>query len=160
MLCKADHLLQNCPGIPKVLDVWSIGSHQPLSSTSRVHVGEKPSTSNNKVHGKKGKVKFQCKLCEGDRPIHLCPLLDETSKELENFTASEPHLLAGYQNISHDPSLVDLVIDQKSSLVNPTLSKSESREFVLDHPLVEKTVAFTVPSVNHASPVESEPCNA
>ena len=80
MLCKGDHLLQNCLGIPKVLDVWSTGSHQPLSSTFDDNVGDKPSTSNSKSHGKKGKVKFPYKLCEGNHPIHLFPLLDEASK--------------------------------------------------------------------------------
>jgi hypothetical protein len=89
---------ENCPGIPKVLEVWSTGSHRPLSSASGDHAGDKPSTSNSKVHGKKGKVKFPCKLCEGNHPIHLCPLMDEASKELENLTASQPHLPTGYQS--------------------------------------------------------------
>lgn len=108
----------------------SIGSHRPLSSASGDHAGDKHSTS--KAHGKKGKVKFPCKLCEGNHPIHLCPLMDETSKELENLTASQPHLLASYQNFSPDPSLVDPMIDQKSCLVNPALSESESHESVLN----------------------------
>ena len=51
-ICKGDHLLWEFHGIPKILEVWSIGSHQPLSSTSRDHAGDKPSTSDNKDHGK------------------------------------------------------------------------------------------------------------
>ena len=80
MLCKGDDLLRDCPNIPKVLEVWSTGSHQPLPPTSRDNAGDKPSTSDSKVHGKKGKVKFPCKLCEGNHLIHLHPYMDEASK--------------------------------------------------------------------------------
>lgn len=69
--------------------MWSIGSHQPLSSASRDHTHDKPSTSNSKVHGKKGKVKFPYKLCEGNNPIHISPYMHEASKVLEKLTASE-----------------------------------------------------------------------
>ena len=48
------------------------------------------------------------------------------------------------------------MIDQKSSLVNPILSKSGSHESVLDQLLVEKPVGLTPPSFNHTFPVESE----
>ena len=89
----------------------STGSLQPFSSTSQDHVGDKLSASNNKIHGKNGKVKFPCNLREGKHPIHLCPLMDEASKELENLTASHPHLLVGYRKLSPNPSLVDQVID-------------------------------------------------
>lgn len=71
MLCKGDHLLRDCFGIPKVLEVWSTSSHQPLSSTSGNHASDKSSTNDSKVHGKKCKVKFPCKLHEGNHPIHL-----------------------------------------------------------------------------------------
>jgi len=121
MLCKGDHVLQSCHSIPKVLEVWSTGSHKPLSLASGDHVGDKPSTSNSKAHRKKGKVKFPCKLCEGNHPIHLYLLMDEASKELENLTASQPHFPDGYRKLSPNPSLVDAVIDQKSYLVNPSL---------------------------------------
>ena len=84
--------------------------------------------------------------------------MDEASKELENLIASQPHLLVGYQNISPNPSLVDPVIDQKSSLVNPTLSESDSCESALDQPLVEKPVDLAPPLFNRTFPVESEPC--
>ena len=101
--------------------MWSTGSHQSSSSASGDHSGDKPSTINNRVHGKKGKVKFPYKLCEGNHPIHLCPLLDEASKELKNLTTSQPILPVGYQKISLDPLLVNQVIDEKPSFVNPDL---------------------------------------
>lgn len=105
MLCRGDHLLQNCPSIPKVLEAWSTGSHRPLSLAFGDHVGDKPSTS--KSQGKKGKVNFPCNLCEGNHPIHLFTLMDEASKVLENLIASQLRLLTGYRNISLDPLLVD-----------------------------------------------------
>jgi len=80
MLCKGNLLLRDCTYIPKVLEVWSIGSHRPLSSTYGNHAGDKSSTSDSKVHWKKGKVKFPCKLCEGNHPNHLFPYMDEDSK--------------------------------------------------------------------------------
>jgi hypothetical protein len=40
-LCKGDHLLRDCPGLTKVLEVWSAGPHQPVSSTSRHHASNK-----------------------------------------------------------------------------------------------------------------------
>ena len=52
------------------------------------------------------------------------------------------------------------MIDQKSSLVNPTLFESESHGSILDQPLVEKMVDLVLPSVNRASVVESEPHTA
>lgn len=74
----------------------SIGSHEPLSSAFGDHAGDKPSTSNSKVHGKKGKVKFPYRLCEGNHPIHIFPYMDEDSKVLENITTSQPQFLANY----------------------------------------------------------------
>lgn len=90
-------------------------------------------------------------------PVTFCPLLDEASKELENLTTSQPCLSVGYQKISHDPPLVDLVIDQKPSLVNPALFESESRESILNQPLVEKTIDLAPPLVKCTFLVESEP---
>jgi len=158
MLCKGDNLLQNFPSVPNVLEVWSIGSHQPLSSAYGNHASDKPSTS--KVHGKKGKVNFPCKLCEGNHPIHLCPLMDEASKELENLTDSQPRLPAGYLKLSPNPLLVDQGIDQNPYLINPTLSESESRESVLDQLLFKKMVDLVPLLVNCAFSVASEPHNA
>jgi len=59
-----------------------------MSSTFGDHATDTPSTSGNKVYGKKGKVKFPCRLCEGNHPIHLCPYLDEAKKMLDSRPAS------------------------------------------------------------------------
>jgi hypothetical protein len=39
-ICKGDHLLKDFPGIPKVLDMWSMSSKQLVSSTSAGHAGD------------------------------------------------------------------------------------------------------------------------
>ena len=156
MLCKGDQLLRYCFSIPKVLEVWSIGSDQPSSSTSGDHASDKPSTSDSKLHGKKGKVKFTCKLCEGNHPINLITYMDEDSKVLENLTASQPRLPTSYHKLSSNPPLVDEVIDQNSSHVNPTLSECESHEFIPNQSQVKKTVDSISPLVNHTFPIESE----
>jgi hypothetical protein len=44
-LCKGDHFLWDFPGLTKVLEVWFVGPHQPMSSSSGHHAGNKPSTS-------------------------------------------------------------------------------------------------------------------
>lgn len=87
--CAGDHLLLNCLDIPQTLEEGSSRSHHPVSSTSGDHVGDTPSTSGSKVHGKKGNVKFPCRLCEGNHPIHLCPYLDEAKKVLDNCPTVE-----------------------------------------------------------------------
>ena len=126
--------------------MWYTGSHQPFSSTSRDHVGDKPSPSDSKVHGKKGKVHFPYRLFEGNNHINLYPYMDESKFFLENIINSHPHLSSSYQNICPNPSLVDEVIDDNPdeaidhnvSLVNPTLSKCGSHDYFLEQPLVEK----------------------
>lgn len=109
-----------------------------------------------KVHGKKGKVKFSYKLCEGNHSIHLCPSMDEASKVLEKLTSCQPRLLTSYQNISPNPPLVDEFIDANMNLINPTLSEHGSHEFVPNHPLVEKMVDPIPSSVDCNFPIESE----
>ena len=83
-----DHLLQNFPNIPQILEEWSSRSHHHVSSTSGDHAGNTPSTSGSKVHGRKVKVKFPCRLCEWNHPIHLCPYLDESKRVLDNRPTS------------------------------------------------------------------------
>jgi hypothetical protein len=56
-LCKGDHLLRDFPGIPKVLEMWSL-----VSSAYARHVGDVPSTSDVQVGKKKTTVKFPCML--------------------------------------------------------------------------------------------------
>lgn len=103
-----------------------------MSSTSRDHVGDTPSTSGSKFHGKKGNVKFPCRLCKGNHPIHLCPYLDEAKKVLDNCPASLQRIPSGYKRISLNPSLIDELTKKNQPLVKPTLSKSESYKSILD----------------------------
>ena len=76
---KGDHFLRECPGIPKVLEMWSSKS---LASTG--HAGDTLSTSDVKVGKKNRTAKFPCILCEGDHNSHLFPHMDEASYLLEN----------------------------------------------------------------------------
>jgi len=114
-LCKEDNLLRDCPGIPKILEVWS---HDPAcpSSSSGAHDDATLSTRNGK---EKGKIRIPCRLCEGNHPLHLCPLMDKASTVLESLTASSPQLPDGYQRLSAtaDRPPVDKEIDLDSSLV-------------------------------------------
>ena len=50
-LCKEDHLLRDCPGIPKVLEVWSRDPARP-SSSSEAHGDATLSARNGKGKGK------------------------------------------------------------------------------------------------------------
>jgi hypothetical protein len=52
-ICKGDHLLNHFPCIPKVLEVWSTGSQQPMLPTIVGHVNDNPSTSDHHA-GEKG----------------------------------------------------------------------------------------------------------
>jgi hypothetical protein len=71
-VCKGDRFLRDCPGLPKVLEMWS-----SMSSSPAGHVGDTPSTSDVKVGKKNRTVKFPCMLCEGDHHSHLFPRMDE-----------------------------------------------------------------------------------
>jgi len=77
-LCKGDHFLRDCRGIPKVLEVWS-----STSSASVGHADDTSSTSDVKVGKKKTTLKFPCMLCKGDHYSHICPRMDEASSLLE-----------------------------------------------------------------------------
>jgi hypothetical protein len=57
-LCKCDHLLNHFPSIPKVLEVWSRGSQQPMLPVDAIHDSDNPSTSDNKVGGERVKLRF------------------------------------------------------------------------------------------------------
>lgn len=131
-ICEGYHLLRSCLDIPQILEEWYSYSHHPVSSTSRDHVGDTPSTSGSKFHGKKGKIKFPCRLCEGNHPIHLCPYLEEAKRVLDNHLASPQRLPSGYRKLSRNPSLVDELTDQNQSSVKPTLFENESYESIPD----------------------------
>jgi hypothetical protein len=108
-LCKGDHFLRDCPGLIKVLEMWSFTSSAPAS-----HVDDTPSTSDVKVGKKKKIVKFPCMLCKGDHYSHPCPRMDEDSSLLEKL-----QLPKGYRDISPDPSLVDGLVNPVPSPVSP-----------------------------------------
>ena len=63
MLCTGDHLLRDCPGIPKVLEVWSNG-RPPLPLASGSQLGGTSLAAAGKAPKKQGKITNPCKLCE------------------------------------------------------------------------------------------------
>ena len=146
-LCKEDHLLRDCPGIPRVLDVWSRAPARPSPSHSDAILS---------VGKEKGKVRFPCRLCEGNHPLHLCPLMDKASSVLESLSAPSPKLPVGYQRLSatadHPPP--DKEIDSSSSLVQTPLPKPGCAQPALDQPLVRKGDNSHSPPVDH--PVSEE----
>jgi hypothetical protein len=87
-ICKGSHLLKDCPGLSKVIEVWSTHPRQPMSSASEQHADDLPSTSHNTIGKKKSRVKFLCMLCKGRHLTHLCLHMDEASKFLEDMTVS------------------------------------------------------------------------
>lgn len=111
-LCKEDHLLRDCPGIPKILEVWARDLAYP-SSSSGAHDDATLSTHNGK---EKWKIWIPCRLCEGNHPLHLFSLMDKASVVLEGLTTPSPQLLDGYQWLSTTVNhpLVDRVIDSNS----------------------------------------------
>ena len=147
MLCTGDHLLQDFPGIPKVLEVWSNG-RPPLPVTSRSHVGGTSSASAGKTLKKQGKLTNPYKLCEGHHAIHLCPYMDEAKRVLENSTISTPCLLVGYKHLSLSPPLADALIGQESSLVDLAPPEIQIQESVPDQPLIVGSVELAL-SVVH-----------
>jgi hypothetical protein len=118
-LCKGSHLFKDCPGLPKVIEVWYTHPRQPMSSASEQHVDDFPSTSHDIVGKKKSRAKFPCMLCKGIHLTHLCPHMDEASKLLEDMTVSQPQLPAAYHKLSLNPPIVDGMITLIPSPVNP-----------------------------------------
>jgi hypothetical protein len=152
-LCKGSHLLKECPGLPKVIEVWSTHPDQPMSSASEQHVDDLPSTNHDTVGKKKSRVKFLCILCKGSHLTHLCPCMDKALKLLEDMTVSQPQLLAAYRKFSLNPPVVDGMITPDPSSVNP-----------IDHVLnlatsliepVDKVVDSIPSSVDPTLPLES-----
>ena len=112
MLCTGDHLLRDCPGIPKVLEAWSNG-RPPLPLASGSQVGGTSSTGVGKAPKKQGKITNPCKLCEGHHAIHLCSYMDEAKRILDNSSISGPCLSAGYKQLSLSPPPADPTISQE-----------------------------------------------
>jgi hypothetical protein len=153
-LCKGSHLLKDCPGLPKVIEVWSTHPRQPMSLASEQHADDLPSTSHDIVGKKKSRVKFPCMLCKGSHLTHLCPHMDEASKLLEDMTVSQPQLPAAYRKLSLNPPIVDGMINPvppSVSLVDQVVNLVTS----LDEP-VDQVVDPIPSSVNPTLPLESE----
>lgn len=153
-LCKEDHLLCDCPRIPRVLEVWSRDLAHP-SLSSKAHDDVTLTTRNGKG---KGKIQIPYRLCEGNHPLHLCLLMDKASVVLESLTAPSPQLPIGYQCLSAtaDRPPADKEIDSNSSLVQAPLPEPGCAQPVPDQPLVRK-------SDNSSSPPDhsvSEECNS
>jgi hypothetical protein len=153
-LCKGSHLLKDCPGLSKVIEVWSTHPSQPMSLASEQHADDPPSTSHDTVGKKKSRVKFPCMLCKGSHLTHLCPCMDEASKLLEDMTVSQPQLPAAYRKLSLDPPVVDGMITPVPSPVNP-VDHVVNLVTSLVEP-VDKVVDPIPSSVNPTLPLESE----
>jgi hypothetical protein len=114
---------------------------QPVSSSSTGHADDKPSTSDNQVGSKKGRVKFHCLLCKDMHHIYLCYHMDEASYLLEMIVDVQKQL--PYPN----PPLVDELVNIVPSLVN-----------IVDHVihpvpssvyLVDQVIDSISPSISH-----------
>ena len=147
-LCKEGHILRDCLGIPRVLDVWSRDPAHP-SSSSESHGDATLSVGKGKG---KWKVRFPYRLCEGSHPLHLCPLMDKASSVLESLSTPSPHIPIGYQRLSAaaDHPLTDKEIDSHSSLVRAPLPESGCTQPTPDQPLVGKSVDLSSPFVDHS----------
>jgi hypothetical protein len=130
----------------KVLEVWSKGYQQPMSLASLDHAGDSPSTRNHQVGSKKDRVKYPCRLCEGNNQTYLYPCMDKDSCLLEDIVVSHKQLANSYHKISIDQPLVDKVVDMIQSSVNPTLSLESEVQVVDPIP----------PSINPTLPLKSE----
>jgi len=147
-LFKDDHLLIDCPSIPKMLEVWSKNSHQLTID---------PSTTNCLVPRKKAKVSFPCRLCEGSHQTHIFSYMDEASKSLEYLLISQQQLPTGYCILSPNLPSVEEVIDLIPSTVNLTLPlESETHIIQVDEPLVDQVINSIPHSVNPTHLLQSE----
>jgi hypothetical protein len=172
-LCKGSHLLKDCPGLSKVIEVWSTHLHQPMSSASEQHADDLPSTSHDTVGKKKSRVKFPCMLCKRSHLTHLCPCMDEASKFLEDMTISQPQLPTAYHKLSLNPPIVDGMINPVplsaspvDQVVNLVMSLDEPVDQVVDpipssvNPIVllegETQAVDLFPPVDPILPLENE----
>ena len=103
-----------------------------MSSTSVNHVESTPSTSENEVNGQKGKLKFPCRLCEGDHALHHCPILDEAKSVLDNHPASLQQLPPGYKKLLPSPSLVENPTDIPLLSVEMPIIENKPSESIPD----------------------------
>ena len=66
----------------------------------------------------------------------------------ENLAAPQPQLPSGYQRLSSDPLPFGKEIDLDSSPIHPALPERDSLLFVLNQPLVGKSVDSVLPLAN------------
>jgi hypothetical protein len=114
-LCKGSHLLKDCPGLPKVIEVWSTHPDQPMSSASEQHADDLPSTSHDTIGKKKSRVKFPCMLYKRIYLTHLFPHMEKALKLQEDMTISQPQLPGAYRKFSLNPPVVDGMINSVPS---------------------------------------------
>jgi hypothetical protein len=153
-LCRGSHLLKDCPGLSKVIEVWSTHPDQPMSSTSEQHTDDLQSTSHDMVGKKESRVKFLCMLCKGSHLTHLCPHMDKALKLLEDMIVSQPQLPVSYSKLSLNPPVVDRMITPVPSSVN-LVNHVVNLVMSLVEP-VDKVVDLIPSLVNLALPSESE----
>ena len=92
-----------------------------MSSSFVIHVGDHPSTNDNKVKGKKRRVKFPCRLCSRRQLTYIFPHIEDDSKWLGDSVISQQQPLASSQEPCLKQTLVEEVVELEPSLDNPTL---------------------------------------
>ena len=130
-----------------------MSSQQPLSPTFASHVGDQPSTSDNKVKGKKGRVKLPCRLCSGCHLTYLCLCIEEASKLLEDSIIAQQQSPASSQNPCPEQPLVEEVVQSKPSSTSPTLP-SESDESTT-HVSFTSSIFFCIRGFPRWSPTQA-----
>ena len=89
------------------------------------HACDSPSTSDNKVEGRKGKVKFPCKLCGGMHLTYHCPHIEEPSQLLEVGVITHQQYPVASQESSPTLHLVDDVVNLFQYSVTSTSPSAE-----------------------------------
>jgi hypothetical protein len=133
-----------------------------VSSASKQHVDDLPSTSQDTVEKKKSRVKFPCMLCKGSHLTHLFPHMEEASKFLEDIPVSQPQLPAAYRKLTLDPPIVDGMINMVppsvslvDQVVNLVMSLIEPVDKVVD--LIPSLVDPTLPLESETQVVDPFP---
>jgi len=149
-LCKENHLLRDCPGIPRVLGIWACDPARP-SPSAVPHGDGTPIVGNSKGNGK---IRLPCKLCEGHHFLHLCPLMDKATSTLESLANPPPQLPAGYQRLSApaDCTSTDDKTGSHTSLAQSPLTAPGSIQLIPDQPSVGDCASSSLPSVDQPVP--------
>lgn len=132
-LCKGCHHTHLFSGIWEVQRIWSqpqgsssidspMSSQQPLSPTSTSPIANKTSNSDNNIKGKKGKLKFSCKLWSQNHITHIFPHIEESYQSLEDSVISQQQPPSSSQETCSKQSLIEEVFELEKSSTSPTLS--------------------------------------